>query len=232
MLKIFVTLILLIVELVIFYKFNRIAAYPARILLYSYLAYWYYSERKRDSSIGLTDNLLICSLIIPIFSPLPDYIFNSVLTKILEIVLIMVSQQLIAYIWTREGAKIDFSNQRNTFTKVLVPYIILPILFFCFVVLPTQQLIPIVLFAFYLLQMIYITTLSAFVPFPEKSKFYISLAMGVLVLSSGANFLRICVSPYEYDFAVVRVTAIAFRVFLLIGLLYRETHEVKSAYLR
>lgn len=232
MLKIFVTLTLLILEIVLFYKFDRIVAYPARILLYIYLAYWYYTERKRDSIIGLTDKLLLCSFIIPIFSPLPDYIFNSVPTKVLEIVLIMVSQQLIAYIWTIEGAKINFSDKKNTFIKVLVPYIVIPALFFCFVVLPTSQLIPIVLFTFYLLQMMYIATLSAYLPFPEKSKFYISLAMGLLALASGANFLRICVSPYEYDFAVVRFTTIAFRVFLLIGLLHRETHEVESPYLR
>jgi hypothetical protein len=166
------------------------------------------------------------------FSPLADYIWNSVPAKVLEILLLMVSNQLIASIWTREGAKLNFSNQKNTFIKVLVPYIVLPVLFFCVVVLPTYQLIPIVLFAFYLLQMMYIATLSAFISFSEKSKLYVSLAMGLLILSSGANFLRICVSPYEYDFAVVRFTAVAFRVFLLMGLLHRETHEVESPYLR
>ena len=232
MIKIIITFSLFVLEIVFFYKFNRIIAYPVRILVYSYLIYWYYSERKRYNSLNLTDKLLIYSFILPILSPLPDYIWNSVPAKILEIVLIMISQQMIAYIWIREGAKIDFCKQKNTFIKILVPYIVFPVLFFCFVVLPTRQLIPIVLFAFFLLQMMYIATLSAFVPFPEKSKFYIALAMGILVLSSGANFLRICVSPYEYDFAVVRFTAIAFRVFLLIGLLHRETHQAESPYLR
>ena len=232
MIKIILTFSLLLFEIVLFYKFNRIIAYPARILVYSYLIYWYYTERKRDNSLNLTDKLYIGSCVIPALSPLADYIWNSVPAKIFEIILVMISQQMIAYIWTREGAKINFSNEKNTFIKVLVPYIILPVLFFCFVVLPTNQLIPIILFAFYILQMMYIATLSAFVSFPEKSKFYISLAMGLLVLSSGANFLRICVSPYDYDFAVVRFTAITFRVFLLMGLLYRETHEVESPYLR
>ncbi|GAB3502401.1 hypothetical protein GCM10027442_02180 [Emticicia fontis] len=219
--------------MVLFYKFNRIIAYPARALVYSSIIYWYYTERKRDNALNLTDKLFIWSCILPIFSPLADYIWPSVPTKILEIILLMASNQLIASIWIEEGAKINFSvNQKNTFIKVLVPYIILPVLFFCFVVLPTNQVIPIVLFTFYLLQMMYITTLSAFVPFPEKSKLYVSLAMGILVLSSGANFLRICVSPYEYDFAVVRFTAVAFRVFLAMSLLHRETHEVESPYLR
>jgi hypothetical protein len=232
MIKIILTFSLLLLEIVLFYKFNRIIAYPARILVYSYLIYWYYTERKRDNSLNLTDKLFIGSCIIPIFSPLADYISDSVPTKVLEIILLMISQQMIASIWTREGAKINFSNQKNTFIKVLVPYVMLPALFFCVVILPTNQLIPIVLFAFYLLQMMYIATLSAFVPFSEKSKLYVSLAMGLLILSSGAHFLRICVSPYDYDFAVVRVTSIAFRVFLLIGLLHRETHEVESPYLR
>lgn len=232
MIKILVTIVLLILEICLFQNFNRVVAFPARFLVYSYLAYWYYSERKQEASINLTDKLFIWSCIIPIFSPVAAYIWGSIYTKILEVILLMVAQQLIAFIWLREGAKIDFSNQRNTFIKVLVPYIIFPVLFFCFVVLPTNQLIPIILFAFYLLQMMYISTLSAFVPFPEKSKFYISLAMGVLIISSGANFLRLCVSPYEYDLAVVRVTAVASRVFLLIALLNRETHEVESPYLR
>lgn len=233
MMRIVLTSALLLLEIVLFYKFNRIIAYSARVLVYSSIIYWYYTDRKRDNKLNLTDKLFIWSCIIPIFSPLADYIWNSVPTKILEILLLMASNQLIASVWTEEGAKFDFSpNQKNTFIKVLVPYVVLPALFFCFVVLPTNQVIPIVLFTFYLLQMMYITTLSAFVAFPEKSKLYVSLAMGMLVLSSGANFLRICVSPYEYDFAVVRVTAVAFRVFLLMGLLSRETHEVESPYLR
>lgn len=232
MIKIFVTIFLLILEISLFQNFNRVVAFPARLLVYSYLAYWYYSERKREAPINLTDKLFIWSCIIPILSPVPAYLWNSIYTKILEIVLLMTAHQLIAFIWLREGAKIDFSNQRNTFLKVLVPYIVFPVLFFFFVVLPTNQLIPIVLFAFYLLQMMYISTLSAFVPFPEKSKFYISLAMGVLIISSGANFLRLCVSPYEYDLAVVRITAVASRAFLVIALLSRETHEEESPYLR
>jgi hypothetical protein len=232
MMKIILTFALLFIEIVLFYKFNRIIAYPARILVYSSLIYWYYTERKRDNPLSLTDKLFIGSCVMPVFSPLADYIWPSVPAKILEILLLMGGHQMIAFIWTQEGAKIDFSNQKNTFIKVLVPYVVLPVLFFCFVVVPTNQVIPIILFAFYLLQMMYITTLSAFVTFPEKSKFYVSLAMGILVLSSGANFLRICVSPYEYDFAVVRFTAVAFRVFLLIGLLHRETHEVQPSYLR
>lgn len=233
MIKIVLTFVLLLLEIVLFYKFNQIIAYPARILVYSSIIYWYYTERRRDNTLNLTDKLFIWSCIMPVFSPLANYIWPSVTTKVLEVLLLMVGHQLIASIWTQEGAKIEISsNQKNTFIKVLVPYVILPALFFCFVVLPTNQLIPTILFTFYLLQMMYITTLSAFVSFPEKSKLYISLAMGILVLSSGANFLRICVSPYEYDFAVVRLTAVGFRVFLLMGLLSRETHEVESPYLR
>jgi len=226
MIKIIFTFLLTIIELILYYKFNKFVSYPARALLYAYLANWYYQERKHS------DKLFIGACFVLIISPLPAYINDSIIGKILEFALLMFSQQLIIGIFVREGAKFDFSNKRKTFSKILVPYIIIPILFFFFVALPTQQWIPIILFGFYLMQMMYISTLSTYAPFSQKSQFYISLSMGLLILSSGANFLRHSVSPYEYDFAVVRITSVAYRVFLLMGLLHRETHVVESPYLR
>ncbi|MBA4852800.1 hypothetical protein [Emticicia sp. BO119] len=232
MLKIFIILLLSIIELVLYYNFNKFVSYPARVLIYAYLANWYYQERKHGAIINKADKLFIWACFILIISPLPVYINNSITGKVIEFALLMVSQQLIITIFLQEGAKFDFSNQKKTFRKILVPYIIIPILFFFFVALPTRQWIPVTLFAFYLLQMMYVSTLSAYAPFSEKSQFYISLSMGLLILSSGANFLRHSVSPYEYDFAVVRITSVAYRVFLLIALLHRETHEEESPYLR
>lgn len=232
MIKILITLLLSIIELVLYYYFNKYVAYPVRVLLYAYLAYWYYQERKRRGVINRSDKLFIWACYILMVSPLPAYINDSTIGKVIEFALLIISQQLIIAIFIREGAKFDFSNQKKTLGKIVIPYIIIPILFFFFVALPTNQPTPIILFGFYLIQMIYVCTLSAYVPFSEKSRFYLSLSMGLLILSSGANFLRHSVSPYEYDFAVVRVTSVAYRVFLLIALLHRETHEADTSYLR
>jgi len=226
MIKILITVLLFSIEVLLYYKFNRIIAYPARVLLYSYFIYWYYSARK--DTLNITDKLFLWSCAILIVSPVPDYIWNSVLGKVIEVVLLMLSQHLIIVIWQKEGAKISFSNKYNSFTKILIPYIIVPLLFFFLVIVPTFQTIPIILSAIYLLQMVYIATLSAFLPFPEKSKWYIALAMGLLIISSGANASRVYVITYTWDYAAVRLTAILFRFFLLIGLLYREKDESSS----
>ncbi|WP_337041788.1 hypothetical protein [Emticicia sp. 17c] len=232
MTRILITLILLCFELILHYKFNRIAAYPARVLLYSYLIYWCYTESKPKYGITLTEKLYIISCLLIMVSPIPGFIWDSVPGKVSEMVLLMISQHLVAHIWIHQGARINFSKRENLFLKILVPYILIPILFFLFVVVPTFQFLPIVLCSIYVVQLIYITTLSAFVPFPEKSKWYISLAMGLLVFSSGANALRIYVAHYEWDFAVVRITSTVFRVFLLVGLLHREIPEKYATYLR
>ena len=230
--KIIVILLLSITEVILYYSFNKFVSYPVRVLIYVYLANWYYQERKQNASINQTDKLFIWACFILMFSPVPAYINNSITGKVIEFALLMLSQQLIIAIFIREGAKFDFSTKRKTFHKILVPYVIIPVLFFFFVALPTQQWIPVILFGFYIIQMMFVSILSAYAPFSEKSQFYITLSMGMLIISSGANFLRHSVSPYEYDFAVVRISSVAYRVFLLIALLHRETHEVESPYLR
>jgi lipoprotein signal peptidase len=233
MIKIFIAVLLSMVELVLYYKFNKFVSYPARVLLYVHLATWYYQDRKRSASVYTTDKLFIWACVILTISPLPAYINDSIVGKVIEFGLLMLSQQFVIAIFLREGAKFNFYNQKKTFGKILVPYIIIPVLFFFFVALPTNQLIPLILFGLYILQMIYLSTLSAYAPFSEKSRFYLSLSMGLLIISSGANFLRHTISPYEYDFAVVRITSVGYRVFLLIALLHRETHVVQqSPYLR
>ena len=232
MIKIFIITLLSIIELVLYYNFNKFVSYPARVLIYAHLANWYYQRRKQSASINLTDRFFIWACFILIVSPLPAYINNSITGKVIEFALLMLSQQFIIIIFIREGARFDFSNKKKTFNKILVPYIIIPVLFFFFVALPTQQWIPVILFGFYIIQMMYVSTLSAYAPFSEKSQFYITLSMGMLIISSGANFLRHSISPYEYDFAVVRISSVAYRVFLLIALLHRETHEAQSPYLR
>jgi hypothetical protein len=95
MIKIILTFLLTIIELILYYKFNKFASYPARALLYAYLANWYYQERKHSGILNMSDKLFIGACFVLIISPLPAYINDSIIGKILEFALLMFSQQLI-----------------------------------------------------------------------------------------------------------------------------------------
>jgi hypothetical protein len=134
----------------------------------------------------------------------------------------MIGHVFIILIFRIEGSKIKFFDKQNTFVTILIPYILMPFAFFVAVILPIKSLLVVFVTGIYLLEMVYLLVLSAFVPFSEKGKLYISLSMLFLVLASGANAYRTYITDFGFNYGVVRVSTSLFRLFLLLGMLYRN----------
>ena len=224
MIKIGLIAVLLTIELTIFYKFDSTLAYPFRGLIHLVLFYWYYSARKEK--LNHTDRLFLTSCAIPAITPIPIYIFGFTWGTLLEAALLLISYQLLIKVYILEGAKIRFSNKLNTFIKVFVPYVLLPLSYFFFVVFPVVKLDVLLITLVYLIQIMYMATLSAFLRFPEKSKLYISLGMFFVLFASGSSVHRVYVAPYEFDYGIVRICATLCRIFIVVGLLHRAEKEI------
>ncbi|WP_435352763.1 hypothetical protein [Emticicia sp. SJ17W-69] len=229
MLKIGLVILLFAIELYVYYSFGGFASYPFRILGYGFLLFGYYSKKKY--TLNFTDRLFIAASFFPIFSPLPVYVLGFALGKTLELALIMIGYLFIIRIFQVEGSKIILADKQNTFLNIFIPYVVMPCAFFIAVILPLTSATTIILTGVYLLLMLYMVVLSAFVPFTEKSKLYISLAMFFVVLASGANAYRMYISHFPFDYGVVRIVTNLFRIFFMLGILYRVDQRVSYSVL-
>jgi hypothetical protein len=223
MIKYAILSLLLIIELTVFYEVDSNLAYPFRGLIHLFMAYWYYSERK--DKLNQIDRLFLVSCVIPAITPIPIYIFGFTWGTLLEAVLLLVSYQLLIRIYSLEGAKINFKTNPNTTIKVLIAYLVFPLAYFFLVVFPVAKPDVLLITFIYLVQIIYMAVLSAYLPFPEKSKLYISLGMFFILFASGASVHRVYVASYEFDYGIVRIAANLGRLLIIIGLLNRMKRE-------
>jgi len=223
MIKIAPIALLLVIELFIFYKVSPSYAYPLRGLIHLYMAYWYYSERKH--AINLTDRLFLVSCLIPAITPIPIFIFGFTWGTLVEVILLLVSYQLLIKIYSLEGARIRLSSNFRTFSKVLVPFVFFPLIYFIISVLTIDRFDVILILSIYLLQLMYMAVLSSYLPFKEKSKLCITMGMFFIMFASGASFHRVYMSAYAFDYGIVRIAANLGRILLIIGLVNRVRRE-------
>lgn len=227
MLKIGIVIFLLIIELVLYYSFGSLPSFFIQVVIISFFFYWYYSERK--NTFNLTDKLLISSTAISLFSPLADYIPNFFISSTTKFTVIIIGYLLIIWMFRIEGARLRFKEKSSTFL-VVVSYIFMPCAFLFAVIFPITTVRNAILASFYIVPLIYMVLLSTFLPFPEKSKFYISLAMFLVLLASGVNAYRIYISQFLLDYALLRVCVTLCRFFMLLGMLNRfelKTNHIK-----
>ncbi len=218
MFKIGLVVLLLIIELVIYYLFGSLASFFVQVLIVCFMFYWYYNERK--STFNTADKLLIFSTIISLFSPLTIYLSDFFIGNIIKFSLIAINYILTIIIFKIEGAKIKFTGKSNIFL-IFVSYIFMPIAFFAIVIYPLTNVKTAIVTGIYMLPLIYMVFLSTFLPFPEKSKLYIALSMFLALLASGISAYRIYISTFIFDYALVRICVTLCRLLIMLGMIHR-----------
>lgn len=223
MLKVGIVALLLALELSVYYILGSFPSFLVQVAIVGYLFYWYYSERKSD--FNKSDKLLIISTLISLFSPLTIYITNFFINSVIKFALIALNFILIIMLFRLEGAKIDFSGKSKTFL-VFVSYIFTPFAFLFAVIFPLTSTQNAIISGVYILPLTYMVLLSTSLPFPEKGKFFISIAMFLVLLSTGVSAYRLYISSFPLDYCLLRILITACRVFMLLGMLNRfDSHE-------
>lgn len=218
MLKVGIITLLLVLELSVYYTLGSFPSFLIQVAIVGYLFHWYYSGR--NESFNKSDKLLAISTLISLFSPLTIYITDFFINSVIKFTLIAINFILIIWLFKLEGAKIDFSGKSKTFL-VFVSYIFTPFAFLFAVIFPLTSIQNAIISGVYILPLTYMVLLSTFLPFPEKSKFYISIAMFLVLLSSGVSAYRLYVSSFPLDYSLLRILITACRVFMLLGMLNR-----------
>ncbi|GGD51715.1 hypothetical protein GCM10011514_14930 [Emticicia aquatilis] len=225
MLKVGIITSLLALELGLYYTLGNFPSFIVQVAIIGYMFYWYYSERKADFNIS--DKLLIASTVVSLFSPLTVYLTNFFVSSTIKFTLIALNYILVIILFRLEGAKIDFSGKSKTFL-VFVSYIFTPFAFLFAVIFPLTSLQNAILSGAYILPLTYMVLLSTFLPFPEKSKFYISISMFTVLLASGVSAYHLYVSSFPFDYPILRSLITTSRVCMLLGMLNRFDSSEKT----
>lgn len=218
MLRVGIVALLLALELSVYYSLGSFPSFLVQVAIVGYLFYWYYYERKTD--FNKSDKLLILSTLISLFSPLTIYITDFFINNVIKFALIALNYIVIILLFRLEGAKINFSGKSKPFL-VFVSYIFTPFAFLFAVIFPLTSVQNAILSGVYILPLTYMVLLSTFLPFPEKAKFYISIGMFLILLSSGVSAYRLYVAPFPLDYSLLRILITASRIFMLLGMLNR-----------
>lgn len=218
MFKIIIVILLLIVEIAFYYLFGSLASFSVQLSILVFFFYWYYSERKLN--FKFTDKLLIISTVVSAFSPLTIYMSSFFIGNIIKFILIGLNYMLTIQIFRIEGAKINFKGKSNI-SLVFLSYIFMPFAFFVSVLFPLTDARTTLVTGIYMIPLIYMVLLSTFLPFPEKSKLYISLSMFFVLLASGISAYRLYISSFFLDYALLRVCITICRLFMLLGMVHR-----------
>jgi hypothetical protein len=219
-------ILLLIIELILYYSLGSLSSFFIQFLILCYLFYWYYSERK--STFNYIDKLLIASTSISLFSPLTVYFPDFFIGNIIKFSLIAINYILTIIIFKIEGAKIKFAGKSNMFL-IFASYIFMPFAFFATVIYPLTNSRTAIISGIYMLPLIYMVFLSTFLSFPEKSKLYISLSMFFVLLASGVSAYRIYISTFFLDYALVRICVTLCRLFMLLGMIHRFQPRINES---
>jgi len=223
--KVGIVILLLALELGVYYTLGSFSSFIVQVIIVGYMFYWYYSKRKPD--FNASDKLLMISTLISLFSPLTIYITDFFINSAIKFTLIGLNYVLIIVMFRLEGAKIDFSGKSKTFL-VFVSYIFTPFAFLFAVIFPLTSVQNAVLVGVYILPLTYMVLLSTFLPYSEKSKFYISISMFSVLLASGVSAYHLYVSSFPLDYSALRILITASRVCMLLGMLNRFNTNEKT----
>ncbi len=218
MFKIVIVAVLVAIELALHYTSHPTYSLLVQFIVAGFLIRWYFTER--ELKFNYTDKLLIAATIISVSSPLTQYIPNFFVGNAIKLAVLSLTFLLMIIMFRNEGAKISFANKTNIFL-IFASYIFLPCVFYLVMIIPLTTTVVSVTIFLYLLPMLYMVVLSTFLPYSEKGKLFISLAMFVVILSSGVNSYRLYVTPFIFDYAFVRIFTTAFRVFMLFAMVDR-----------
>lgn len=214
--KILFVFLLLIAELKFFYEQQtpyRVAAY---VLMYLYFSYWYYSETKKQ--FKLADKLILISFISVVFSAFPQVLYGKKWGIILEIIIFAIGHLLIIVAYHTEQSFFKFKKIIRTNITISLPFIIFPIVFLCYVLLPMSAMKYWFMLISFLVQIIYLSMLSFSLPYSPENKLYISLSSFFLFLTTGIYAYNVFLSSSFAAHAMVRATSTLFRVFLIVGM--------------
>lgn len=212
--RILVTLsVLLLTEIALFYTHYGILNRFVRVTEYLVFCYWLFEENRKNKILNV--GYLFVNFILLIPGLFVIFLVNKQLVDVFELLLIALSYLCIIIFFIKEKAKIRFND--STFIKVLFPYLLFPLAFYAntYSFLPKEA---IYVSVFFVIVLIIMSLLSAFLPYPERSKLYIAIGIFLLLLSIGFNAYRAYIQPFRGDYIIFRLFDLSFYSFLINGI--------------
>lgn len=203
-----------LLELILFYTVPDKTYTFFRVLTHAVLFLWAYQSLK--PSFSQSDFFVLFNIFTPIISPI-FYLFSGKSASIIfELAIICVSNLGLIAVFLSNHERFNNKLATKTFLQILIPYIILPILFF-YVVLHPATKINEFLVVIYIIILMTVAVTSAYFSKNQQVSLFLTISVGLMFLASGANGYRLFVTNYFFDFGLVRLSTIFSKYFLALG---------------
>ncbi len=209
--------IFLITEFLLYYFPLKNYIPPLRIIEFGVFIYWLIKENKQNPIRNI--NYLFTSFILIAPSLVIHYFISKVFMDLFQLLLIALSYLSILLFFIKEDSKIDVKD--HTFWKILFPYVIFPLAFYA----NTYSFIPqsaLLVSAFFVLMLVSMSLLSAFLPYSLRAKLYISVGIFLLLFSIGTNAYRAYIQSFLSDYIFFRIFDTSFYCLLILGIINKR----------
>lgn len=218
--RIVVVFMMLISEWFLHYYYAQRYYSPFLIVIYLFLFYWYYTESK--NSLKQTDKLILLSFISPIISEWAVLTMTGTWRILVEMTIFGIGHIFIIWAYRNEKSKIISTYLIYPNLKIIIPFAIIPIAFTVLVLVPVLSKLYLFLVIIFLIEIIYLVLLSINLPFSHESRFYISLSSFFFILYTGFYSYCAFLSPFFGNHAIITMSIVLFRTFLVLGMLNRS----------
>ncbi|MFN3851695.1 MAG: hypothetical protein ACK4NY_19820 [Spirosomataceae bacterium] len=203
-----------LLELILFYTIPDKTYTLFRVLTHSVLFLWAYQSLK--PSFTQSDLFILFNIFTPIISPVFYLFSGKSVSVIFELAIICVSNLGLIAAFLSNHERFNNKLATKTFLQILIPYIILPILYFYFVLHPATKINEF-LVVIYIIILITVAVTSAYFSKNQQVSLFLTISVGLMFLASGANGYRLFVTNYFFDFGLVRLSTIFSKYFLALG---------------
>ncbi|MCU0326993.1 MAG: hypothetical protein MUF45_17420 [Spirosomaceae bacterium] len=212
----YLLIVSILLELILYYTIsNTNKTYIFfRVISHTIIFLWSYQSLKPN--LTKTDLLVLLNIFIPIISPILHLFSDKITSVVFELVIISIGNLALIAVFITQKEYFNSKLITKTFLQILVPYIVLPTLFFYFVLHPTTSINEFLVITYILILVVFAVTSSYFSK-NQRVSMYLTISVGLLFLASGANGYRLFVTSYFFDFGLVRIATVFSKYFLALG---------------
>jgi hypothetical protein len=203
--KFIVVIFILLICEICSYEYNHqysLLTNNFRVLSYLTMCLWYYQREKEN--FNQVQKLFVITVFLRIFSTLATYLMDKKDSIIVSVSIHVSIFLLTSYIFKRMGGKIKLYEPERILIKLIPTFLILPLVFYFFLLYPKLFGIYTFLILIYILVLCYTALLLAFLPINEKKRLWIICGSVFFAIATIIEAQDTFLEKLTWSYSVVR----------------------------
>lgn len=155
-----------------------------RIISWILIGMWFYQLQK--CTFGFNQKIFLSSLLLPIIVSLASFLLSEHLEIIINVSINIIVFMIWIYYFRKIGAKISLKDADNNFQKIILTFLIFPLLFYFFSLNDAISGIYAIIIFIYVLVFSYTGILTVFLPVRNERRLYLNL--GAILIGNGQYY--------------------------------------------